>query len=143
MEALQSTPFGNTEERYGFPYFHIHRADFHKILLGEAVSPTLSAPCINPGPPVEIITGSPVVSVDCENASVTVEGGKTYSADLLVGCDGVRSVVKRFVTGQSDNGVSSGDQAWRFLIPMERVKEHPDLAFATEHAVNNWSVSSW
>ncbi|KAJ3324038.1 hypothetical protein HDU93_002870 [Gonapodya sp. JEL0774] len=128
---LSQSPF-DAEDVFGVPYYHIHRADYFNILHAEAIAPTLSSPSPNSGPPAELIVNSIVTSVDCDNASVKTSDGRTYSADVLIGADGVKSIVKGVVTGEPDPAKPSGDQAYRFLIPVEKIKEYPELAFCLE-----------
>ncbi|KAI9019847.1 hypothetical protein DFJ74DRAFT_674689 [Hyaloraphidium curvatum] len=134
---LQLSPV-DTEPNYGAPYFHIHRGDFHKVLLNEATAATLSAPANDAGPPVKLVTGASVRSVDCAAPSATTADGRTFKADLIVGADGIKSVVKPFVTGNPDAAKPSGDQAYRFLVKMEKVEADPELRFASEHGTNIW-----
>ncbi|KXS12393.1 hypothetical protein M427DRAFT_34770 [Gonapodya prolifera JEL478] len=68
----------------------------------------------NPGPLTTIHTNTAVSSVDSENASAKTTDGRTFSGDVLIGVDGVRSVVKVAVTGDPDNARPSGDKAFRF-----------------------------
>lgn len=143
LTPLQMTPFGNTEERYSFPYYHIHRADYHRILFNECIANTISSPVPNPGPPVKVLTSTGVVSVSENTPSVTTASQSTYTADLIVGADGVKSIVKKYVTGTPDDGQPSGDQAYRFTLPMSLVQSHPDLAWACEKRVTNvWGPDS-
>ncbi|KXS12391.1 FAD/NAD(P)-binding domain-containing protein [Gonapodya prolifera JEL478] len=125
------------EELTGAPYWNIHRGDYQKLLLAEALSPVLSSPVPNPGPPLTTFTNTTVSYVDCETASVKTADGRSFSGDVLIGADGVRSVVKVAVTGEPDHAKPSGDQAFRFLIPVEKVKEHRELDFVLDRAVNN------
>ncbi|KXS15020.1 FAD/NAD(P)-binding domain-containing protein [Gonapodya prolifera JEL478] len=133
---LSKWPFPS-EELMGAPYWNIHRGDYQKLLLDEAIASTLSSPVQNPGPPLKIYTNTKVSSVDCENGSVKTTDGRFFSGDVLIGADGVRSVVKVAVTGEPDHAKPSGDQAFRFLIPVEKVEKHPELNFVLEHVANN------
>ena len=47
---------------------------------------------------------------------VTLANGETISGDVVIGADGVKSVVRPVVTGQSDRASDTGDAAYRFVI---------------------------
>ena len=64
-------------ETYGDPYFLIHRGDLHKVLLNRAVEVG-----------TDIITRAFVAETDEATPSVTLENGKRYTGDLLIGADG-------------------------------------------------------
>ena len=51
--------------------------------------------------------------------------GRVERADLVVGADGVRSTVRRFVTG-ADDAVYSGTSAFRGIVPVENLPSLPD-----------------
>ncbi|KXS17686.1 hypothetical protein M427DRAFT_68207 [Gonapodya prolifera JEL478] len=135
LAPLAKWPF-SAEEVFGVPYWHIHRADYHKLLYDEAVAPTLAAPAADPGPPVQMLVNANVTEANCDTATVKTADGRTFSGDVLIGADGVKSILKGFVTGEPDPAKPTGDQAYRFLIPMERIKKHPDLEFATVAQMN-------
>jgi salicylate hydroxylase len=65
------------EERYGAPYYVIHRAHFHEVLHDRAVEL---------GVPVEL--NWRVVQYDLEAGSLTRKDGSTIHADLIVAADG-------------------------------------------------------
>jgi salicylate hydroxylase len=101
-------------QRFGAPYFGIHRADLQKTL-----SRALGAHGVH--------LGSRLVDIVERPASVRLEfaNGRTAEADLVVGADGVRSTVRRWVTG-TDDARYSGTSAFRGLVPAENLPSLPD-----------------
>ena len=67
-----------------------------------------------------------------------LHGGERIGADLVVGCDGARSVVRPGVVGPS-RAQASGEIAWRALIATERLAHPPSGAvvwtWARKHLV--------
>lgn len=100
-------------ERYCAPYWVIHRADLHTLLLDAARSL----------PNLRLLVGRRVTGVSEEGGQVlaTVEGsnGATdrLSAPLLVGADGVWSAV-RGALGNAQAPRYGGYAAWRTTIPL-------------------------
>ena len=58
--------------------------------------------------------------------------GRVERADIVVGADGVRSTVRRWVTG-ADDAVYSGTSAFRGIVPTENLRSLPD-----PHAIQFW-----
>ena len=102
------------EKRFGSPYFGIHRADLQKT-LGTAFSLE------------HLHLGCRLLDIVQERDSVVLEfaDGRVERADLVVGADGVRSTVRRFVTG-ADDAVYSGTSAFRGIVPVENLPSLPD-----------------
>ena len=77
--------------RFGAPYFGIHRADLQKILSGAFGVENLHLGCR-------------LVNIVDQAESVVLEfaNGRVEHANLVVGADGVRSTVRRWVTGADD-----------------------------------------
>ena len=102
-------------ERYGFPYFMMHRADLHGV-LAEAVRALA---------PEAIRLGRRAVGARVEGRSATVifaDGGEA-TADALVGADGVHSAIRAALFGESKVEFT-GFMAWRGLVPSNRLPEH-------------------
>jgi 2-polyprenyl-6-methoxyphenol hydroxylase-like FAD-dependent oxidoreductase len=111
-------------ERYGFPYVFFHRADLHRILLDaiRKVKPDaihLAMCC----------TGLRQLG---DETLLEFVSGDTLSASIVVGADGVHSVVRKALFG-ADNPEFTGLIAWRGLIPRERVPATVTLEVGT-----NW-----
>lgn len=102
-------------ERYGYPYLTVYRPDLLKALEDGVRAEADDV----------IRLGSRVVGVEQDEASATVvlEDGTRVTGDVVIGSDGVRSVVRNTVWGES-NPQFSGMVAWRGLIPMENLPEH-------------------
>lgn len=98
------------EQRYGAPFFHIHRAALLDVLRKHARS-------------TEIRLDTRLVSVEesADKVTVHLEDGKTLDADLLVAADGIHSTVRSQLFGQQDPEFS-GYLCWRALIPVERLQ---------------------
>ncbi|PWW74169.1 FAD/NAD(P)-binding domain-containing protein [Tuber magnatum] len=117
-----------TEEVYGGPYWHCHRADFHRVLVEK---------CQALG--VRILINSMVTNIDFEAPSVTLSTGGTIGADLIVGSDGLKSKCREQLLGHSDPPRLTGDLAYRILVKAEEMRKHKDLEeFVNKPAINTW-----
>lgn len=104
-------------ERYGAGYYHLHRADLHHALFDRAVA----------SPNVSMKLGTRVASIDPESASLTLATGEILTADLIVGADGVHSLVRHTVIGRPALAQRTGDAAYRALIPTALMLDDPQL----------------
>lgn len=105
------------KETFGADRMLYHRQDLHKGLLDAATSPDL------PGPPAVVRTSSPVADCDPEAGTVTLQGGETLEADLIVGADGIHSEVRTAVLSEERRAIPTGISAYRLLIPFENLKD--------------------
>ncbi|KAG6900612.1 hypothetical protein C0993_007835 [Termitomyces sp. T159_Od127] len=48
--------------------------------------------------------------------------GTTYEADVIIGADGIKSVIREFVSGQATSLAYSNSVAYRSVVPSERFK---------------------
>jgi len=109
-ETLSSRPLGKaTEEAFGFPYFHLHRADFHGVL----------AAALADRAPNAVHLGCKVVAFNQDNdgVAVTTENGTIHRGDVLVGCDGIHSFIRGQLFGP-DAPRFTGCVAWRATVPI-------------------------
>src|SRR5689334_6103354 len=101
-------------ERFGAPYLGIHRADLQRILSG-----ALGGEGLHLGRRLVDLT-------ERDNGiRLTFAGGEAAQADLVIGADGIRSMVRRYVTG-GDGVVFSGTSGFRGIVPVERLASLPD-----------------
>ena len=129
-ELVGWTKWGDVMDNdYGSPYYHIHRADFHRMLLD------LAAPVCT------IRLNSTVVSVDpsAPRPSITLASGDVISADLIIGADGVKSLVREVVLGEPTKATPTGDAAYRAIIPTEKMLADPEL----RPFVENPEMTAW
>ncbi|MEM7253033.1 MAG: FAD-dependent monooxygenase [Pseudomonadota bacterium] len=109
-ELLITRPLGSVSiERYGFPYYHLHRADFHRVLV-DAFRAAGGIVSLN----------SKLVDIEMDGASVsaTIADGTRHVGDVLIGCDGIHSTVRQWLHGE-DSPRFTGCVAWRATVPTE------------------------
>ena len=109
-ETLSSRPLGQASEAaFGFPYFHLHRADFHAVLADALAA-------VAPG---SVHLGAKVTGFSQSGAGVTVttEAGESVFGDVLVGCDGIHSAIRTQLFGP-DAPRFTGCVAWRAIVPV-------------------------
>lgn len=111
-EYYLKTPLGSAiEKKYGAPYWHLHRADLHAILVQA---------CEAAG--VEILLNAQVKSYQedagGQGVKLYLENGWEIAADLVVASDGVKSSIRQQMLGM-DKSTFMGQVAWRGLIPVE------------------------
>ncbi|GAA2102653.1 FAD-dependent monooxygenase [Actinomadura alba] len=106
---LQRTPLGGPcRRRFGAPYYTLHRADLHSSLLSLI-------------PPDRVHLGARCVAItqDADAARLHLSDGTTVTADLVVGADGIHSIVREQLV--ADQPRYSGQTIYRGLVPAERV----------------------
>ena len=94
------------------PYNQMHRADFHSLLEKKARSFKRDVVRLNAK-----VTGFQESDHD---VTVRLASGETVKGDLLIGADGVKSAVRAQIHG-ADNAVYTGDAAWRFTVPADKL----------------------
>jgi salicylate hydroxylase len=99
-------------ERYGFPYITIHRGDLHSVI----------AQALLQAKPGAIHLDHKCIGLSQSNSHVELrfQHGAPVRAKLVVGADGVHSVVREHLFGALKPEFC-GIIAWRGVIPMERV----------------------
>ena len=119
---------------YGSPYYQIHRADYHTLLLRLARA----------APGVHIRLGATVSDVQPDPAvkggpSVTLACGEVIHADLIIAADGVRSSIQKIVTGQDEKPTPTGDTAYRAIISTDPLLRDPELrSFVETPEMTGW-----
>ncbi len=99
-------------ERYGYPYITIHRSDLHSVIAQalEKARPGaihLNRKCIG-------------LAQAADHVELRFEAGDPVRAKIVVGADGVHSVIRENLFG-ADRPEFCGIIAWRGVLPMERV----------------------
>ena len=105
---------GTYEATFGAPYYGVHR-----VALLEALAARLANEGVN--------LGRRCVGIDerGSGAELRFADGSTATADLVVGADGVHSVIRPHVAGEV-RGRFSGTVGYRGLVPVEAMPSLPD-----------------
>ncbi|KAL4990710.1 hypothetical protein BDW68DRAFT_194019 [Aspergillus falconensis] len=111
-----------TKDKYGAERMMYHRADLHEVLKQRATSPAF------PGRAATVQTSSRVVDCDCERGIVALASGEVISADLIVGADGIKSVVRESVLREKVSARPTGLSAYRMMISADDLQREADFA---------------
>ena len=100
------------EAMHGQPYNQLHRADLHEMLVDTARD--LKRDVIH-------VNHRATHFVENKNGvEVHFANGKVVKGDVLVGADGLKSIVRAQFLGDVP-ATYTGDGAWRITVPVERV----------------------
>ena len=95
------------EREFGAPYYVMHRADLLQLLAVDSPEHVqLGRCCIG-------------VSQGADDARLTFVDGSTETADVVIGADGIHSIVQGAVTARVPH-TFSGLAAYRCLVPADR-----------------------
>lgn len=118
---------------YGAPYWHIHRAHFHQILVEAAQEIG-----------VEIALGHRVENIEYPEQNrvlvkaLTQGNSVNVAADLVIGADGIKSRTRSLFLGRDDLAYNTGDLAYRMLIRTENLAKNDNLKFLLKPNLNFW-----
>lgn len=105
-----------------------HRGDYHEVLLNAVREAD-----------IPLHMGCEVVGFDEDKPSVLFADGKEVEADLVVGCDGIKSRTRELVLGFTDAPKSSGYSCFRAYFPGEHLRQDPLCRDFVDHdCVNIW-----
>ena len=114
-EELQRFNLAADHERlHGQPYNQLHRADLHEILAAKARSLKRDV--------VHLSRRATRFEEHADGVEVFFTDGSSVKGDLLVGADGLKSVVRAQIVGNVP-ATYTGDGAWRVTAPIERLPE--------------------
>jgi salicylate hydroxylase len=99
---------------FGAPYYGVHRAALQRVFAA-----ALGAEGVQHDRRCAAVNG------DADGARIEFADGTGASADVVVGADGVHSVVRRHVVGERA-AVFSGTVGYRGLVPVEALPSLPD-----------------
>jgi salicylate hydroxylase len=123
------------EEVFGAAYWCLHRVDLHSALVAVATDPD------GDGQPVEIhldTAVTDVLSTGPDEARVATSTGEEFAGDIVIGADGIRSVIRHALFGPQPHSFS-GRVTNRHVIDLADLGDDPDLVeLLSRPAQNIW-----
>ena len=111
------TKISRVEDALGYPWWLVHRHHLHTGLAEVAHENG-----------VNIIIDSRIAKMEQlpdGRVSVSSEKGKTYTFDLVVGADGVRSFVRKTLFPDVEPRPPTGNCAYRAIVPYDEIRKDP------------------
>ena len=101
------------QRRFGNPYAVAHRADLHSALYSACLA----------NKKIQVHVNSRVAGITTKDDSCGVHttDGRHFEAAALIGADGVRSVVRDFIVG--DSARVSGHVVYRAVVPADKMPQ--------------------
>ncbi|KAI8959591.1 FAD/NAD(P)-binding domain-containing protein [Daldinia sp. FL1419] len=126
-EELKTTHF-DTRSRFegGSPSALVKRAKLQGELMRLATDPERY------GAPVEIIQNAKVTKVDIDGGKVWTEDGRLFEGDLIIGADGIHSVVRGAMLGDQDISASIktyDSMTFMTQLSIEDIRSDPSFAY--------------
>jgi salicylate hydroxylase len=100
---------------YGFPYYLLHRADLHRLLVDRVLARQANA--------IRLGARVSAVAQQADGVQVELQDGTRVDGAVLIGADGVHSRVRGALFG-AGAAQFTGCMAWRGLVPRDRLPLH-------------------
>lgn len=122
---IQSDP-RSVEAGFEAPQYSIHRGELQFLLFG-AARERLGAD--------KVLTGKPVVGFeqDADSAAVLFEDGDRFGADLVIGAEGLRSMIRAQMNPDEGPLCYEGTMMFRGAVEMEQIGDGRTMVIAGNH----------
>ncbi|MBV7393442.1 FAD-dependent monooxygenase [Mameliella sediminis] len=112
-EVVATIPLGKAhEEKFGAPYYHVYRPDIHRVLEARVRE-------LDPGA-ITLNASATAYEEDAEGVTLHFADGPSQRGDVLIGADGIKSVVRAQMHG-AEPANFTGNVAWRVMVPADRL----------------------
>lgn len=128
LAKLEIQDLAHAPASFGNAYYAIHRVDLHAELMrlanirnaGDGIEDTPNGPILH--------LSSPVAKVNASEGKIELLDGTVHHANVVVGADGLRSVVRDAVLADADCSdlLHTKLNAFRFLIPTHELLSTPE-----------------
>ncbi|KAJ7158417.1 FAD/NAD(P)-binding domain-containing protein [Mycena filopes] len=112
-----------------------HRSDLHSELMRLAVG-------AGEGVPANLRLGTKVVKCNPQEGFITLDNGKVVHSDLVLGADGINSIIRDDILGHVEKSAPSGWSCFRAVFETATLGEIPELKWVTEGVSGARSVIS-
>jgi salicylate hydroxylase len=102
------------ERLHKAPYNQVHRADLHELIASVVLAQKPDAIHLN-----KRVTG---FTESDDGVELHFDDGTSAQGDVLVGADGVKSVIREQICGAIP-ATYTGDSAWRLTVPREKLPD--------------------
>ncbi|KAI9691331.1 MAG: hypothetical protein M1820_009752 [Bogoriella megaspora] len=126
LETIIANETKGFPERYGAEFYFMHRVDLHNELR------RLAEESDGRTEPVKIILSADVVGADPGTGQLVLNDGTKYKKDVIVAADGVHSFLTSKILGTENAAYPTGQSAFRFLIPTEKLLQDPEARLVVQ-----------
>ncbi|KAL1410679.1 hypothetical protein Q8F55_004698 [Vanrija albida] len=130
-KILNQYDLDHYEQDWGIPYYMFHRVDMHEMLLEAATSAE------GEDEPATVVVDHIASSVDYDKGEVTFENGNVVKADVIIGADGIRSVVRREI-GVIPQMKSANQTCYRVNVRRTDIDKLNLMKDAVDPAIQFW-----
>lgn len=113
--------------KYNAPFVDLHRVDLQRALYDRAKD-------LN----VDLHLNERVENVDPIGPSLTTKSGNKYSADLVIGADGLWSRTRECFLGTADQPKPTGDLAYRIVLSIDQIEDPALQSWISNPEVHFW-----
>ncbi|PCH09241.1 Monooxygenase, FAD-binding [Penicillium occitanis (nom. inval.)] len=103
--------FADARKTWQSEWYLVHRVDLHNYLKEVALKTAV------------LHTGCNVVDVNIEEPRVVLDDGREFRADLLLGADGVHSMLRDHIAPDSAPPYPTGKACFRWLVPVQSLMQ--------------------
>jgi len=103
-----------------------HRTDLHDELKRLAIGED------GAGPPACLHLGMEVAGCDPDAGTLTLKNGEVHHADLIIGADGIHSIIRTSVLGYEQKALPSGISTFRCMFDATKLEGLSDMEWFSE-----------
>ncbi|KAL4805176.1 hypothetical protein BDV18DRAFT_25535 [Aspergillus unguis] len=110
-------------------YYLVHRRELHTAIKEKALEAS------------EIHTGCNIVAIDISSSrpSVTLDDGRTFEGDLLIGADGLQSILRKKIAPDAPPPTAADKSCFRWLLSAPELRELD----VTKDVVRRGALMEW